>query len=101
MKKKRKLAEATEQAYRESMDPLMLFLMSISVEMAKAAKYGQENDMTLEESQAKTRELMEKIQEEFDKIHNHLDSIEQSHDQIEANLEYAEMILLDKNRTTH
>ena len=101
MKKKRKLAEATEQAYRESMDPLMLFLMTVSVEMAKAAKYGQENDMTLEESQAKTRELMEKIQEEFDKIHNHLDSIESRNDQIEANLEYATMILTGASKTTH
>lgn len=101
MKKKRKLAEATEQAYRESMNPLLLFLQSICVEIAKATQYGLENDMTLEESQAKTKELMEKIQQEFDKIHNHLDSIEQSNDQIEANLEYAEMILLDKNRTTH
>ena len=101
MKKKRKLAEATEQAYREAMDPLMLFLMAISVEMAKAARHGQENDMTIEESQAKTRELMEKIQAEFDKIHNHLDSIEQSNDQIEANLEYANMILTGASKTTH
>ena len=101
MKKKRKMAEATEQAYRESMDPLMLFLMSISVEMAKAAKYGQENDMTLEESRAKTQELMAKIQQEFDKINEHLNSIEISNDQVEANLEYANMILTGQNRTKH
>ena len=101
MKKKRKMAEATEQAYRESMDPLMLFLMSISVEMAKAAKYGQENDMTLEESRAKTQELMAKIQQEFDKINEHLNSIEMSNDQVEANLEYANMILTGQNRTKH
>jgi hypothetical protein len=101
MKKKRKLAEATEQAYREMKSPLMLFVLSISIEMAKSAKYAQENDMTIEESQAKTKELMEKIQAEFDKIHNHLDSIEQSNDQIEANLEYANMILTGASKTTH
>ena len=101
MKKKRKQADLIEQAYREMKSPLMLFLMAISVEMAKAARHGQENDMTIEESQAKTRELMEKIQAEFDKIHNHLDSIEQSNDQIEANLEYANMILTGASKTTH
>ena len=101
MKKKRRQADLIEQAYREMQSPLMLFLMAISVEMAKAARHGQENDMTIEESQAKTRELMEKIQAEFDKIHNHLDSIESSNDQIEANLEYANMILTGASKTTH
>jgi hypothetical protein len=101
MKKKRKQADLIERAYRESNNPLMLFLLSISVEMASAARYGQEHDMTLEESQAKTRELMAKIQAEFDKIDQHLNSIEMSNDQIEANLEYAAMIMTGKQRTTH
>jgi hypothetical protein len=101
MKKKHNLARATEQAYREMKNPLMLFLLGTSVHMAEAASYGQEHDMTLEESEAKTRELMAKIKAEFDKIDQHLNSIEMSNDQIEANLEYAQTILTGKKRTTH
>jgi RNA polymerase-binding transcription factor DksA len=101
MRKKRNLSQATEQAYKEMNNPLMLFLLHTSVHMAEAASYGRENDMTLEESEAKTRELMAKIREEFDKIDQHLNSIEMSNDQIEANLEYAETILTGKKRVTH
>lgn len=99
--KKRLLTRARETEYDDMKNPLMLFLVKVSVEMATAAQYGRDNEMTLEESKAKTQELMAKIQESFDEINQHLDSIEQSNDQIEANLEYAEMILSGQNRTKH
>jgi len=99
--KKRLLTRARETEYDDMKNPLMLFLIKANVELATAAQYGKDNDMTFEENQAKTRELMAKIQQAFDEIDKRLDSIEQSNDQTEANLEYAEMILSGQNHTKH
>lgn len=101
MKKKRLLTRAREIEHEDITNPLMLFLVKISVDMALAAQHGRDNDMTLEESQAKTRELMAKIQQAFDEIDKRLDSIQESNDQIEANLEYAQSILTGHNPTKH
>ena len=101
MKKKRLLTRAHETENEDTKNPLMMFLIKVSVEMALAAQHGRDIDMTFEENQAKTRELMAKIQQAFDEIDKRLDSIEQSNDQIEANLEYAEMILSGQNHTKH
>lgn len=100
MKAKRKLAEATEQAYRE-LNPLSIFLSMIATDMAEAANYGKDNDMTLEESRAKTDELMEKIQKAFREIDQHMADLGKANDRIDANLAYAELLLDSFNITKH